>query len=76
MSFLFPTKPVFTPSQLDRLSNIFDNAGQGFFVVFLLTQAVEGFDKINLWVLGLGTIAVAACWTASLTIAKKEVEKW
>jgi len=48
MSFLFPTKPVFTPSQLDRLSNIFDNAGQGFFVVFLLTQAVEGFDKINL----------------------------
>ena len=25
---LFPTNPIFTPSQLDRLSNIFDNAGQ------------------------------------------------
>jgi hypothetical protein len=75
MLFFIPKKPVLTYSQLERLSNIFDNAGQGFFVVFLLTQAVEGFDKINLWVLGLGAIAVGACWTASLILAKKEVEK-
>jgi hypothetical protein len=75
MLFFLPKKPVLTPSQLERLSNIFDNAGQGFFVVFLLTQAVTGFDKINTWVLGLGAIAVAACWTASLILAKKEVEK-
>ena len=75
MLFFLPKKPVLTPSQLERLSNIFDNAGQGFFVVFLLTQVVEGFDKLNAWVLGLGVIAVIACWTASLILAKKEVEK-
>lgn len=74
MLFFVPKKPVLTPSQLERLSNIFDNAGQGFFVVFLLTQVVEGFDKINIGVLVLGAIAVVACWTASVTLAKREVE--
>jgi hypothetical protein len=74
LSFSF-SNPLLTPSQLERLSNILDNAGQGFFVVFLLTQAVEGFDKTNPLVLALGTIAVIACWTASLILAKREVEK-
>ncbi len=37
-------KPVFTPSQIERLSNIFDNAGQGFFVVLVLTP-LAGFMR-------------------------------
>lgn len=69
---LFPQKPVFTPSQIDRMANILDNAGQGFFVVLILTPLVEGFDKVNLWVLLLGVLDVCACWTGSLLLAKRK----
>jgi len=34
-AFFVPKKPIFTPSQIDRMANILDNAGQGFFVVLL-----------------------------------------
>jgi len=75
MLFFLPKKPVFTSPQLDRLSNILDNAGQGFFVVLVLTPLVQGIDKINPWVLALGVLYMAICWTASLFLAKKEGEK-
>jgi len=69
-------KPVFIPSQIDRISNILDNAGQGFFVVLVLTSLVEGFNKINMWVLSLGIIDVIFCWAISIVLAKrKEIEK-
>ncbi len=75
LSFL-PKKPELTPNQIERLSNIFDNAGQGFFVVLVLTQLVEGFDKINPLVLVLGVLSVVFCWTVSLILAKrKDIEK-
>lgn len=68
-------KPVLTSKQLEHFSNILDNVGQGFFVVFLLTPFVDGFDKTNPWVLVLGAIAVAICWTTSLIVAKRgEIE--
>lgn len=69
---LFPGKPVFTASQIDRLSNIFDNAGQGFFVVLVLTPLVEGIDKINTWMLVSGVFYVLFCWIVSLILSKRE----
>lgn len=74
MLFPLPTKPVFTSSQLDRLSNIFDNAGQGIFVVLVLTPLVQGIDKTNIWVLGLGAIGVVFLWMVSLLLSRKEDE--
>jgi len=74
MLFFLPQKPVFTPSQLDRLSNIFDNAGQGIFVVLVLTPLVEGIDKTNPWVLALGTIGVLFLWAVSLLLSRKKDE--
>ena len=70
MSLRKPNKPPFTPAQYERISNIFDNAGQGFFVVLILTQLVEGFDKTKPAVLLLGAIAVIACWTVSIVLAR------
>lgn len=75
MLFFLPKKPVFTPSQLERFSNILDNAGQGFFVVLILTPFVTGIDKTNIGVLLLGAIAVLICWSASLFLARKEHER-
>ena len=76
MSSFLSRKRDFTPAQLERASNIFDNAGQGFFVVFLLTQVVEGFDKLNPMVVVLGILSVVFCWTVSIILAKrKEMEK-
>jgi len=76
MLFFFPQKPVFTPSQIERLSNIFDNAGQGIFVVGVLTPLVEGIDKTNPAVLLLGVFYVVLCWAVSIILAKrKDIEK-
>jgi hypothetical protein len=74
MLFSLPKKPVFTPSQLDRLANIFDNAGQGIFVVLVLTPLVEGIDKTNPWVLVLGVFYVVFCWTVSIILSRKKDE--
>jgi hypothetical protein len=49
MLFFVPKKPIFTPSQIDRMANILDNAGQGFFVVLVLTPLVAGIDKVIPW---------------------------
>ena len=72
LSFL-PKKPVFTPSQFDRISNILDNAGQGFFVMLVLTPIVEGgFDKVNTGLLILGIIDVVFCWTISIILSRRK----
>lgn len=76
MAFFISGKQKFSPNQIERLSNIFDNAGQGFFVVLILTPLVEGFDKINPLVLLLGASSVVFCWAVSLILAKrKDIEK-
>ena len=56
-------KREFTPAQIERISNIFDNLGQVLFEVMILTPVVQGFDKGNLWVVVLGTIDAIACWS-------------
>jgi len=72
MLFHLLSKPVFTPSQLERFSNIFDNAGQVFLAVMVLTPLVEG----NPWVLALGVLDMLACWTGSIILSrKKDIEK-
>ena len=68
-------KPFLSPSQFDRLSNIFDNAGQGLFVLLVLTPVIAGFDKVNLWVLILSILSVLFCWTVSLILARRADEE-
>jgi len=76
MLFFLPKKPVFTPSQFERISNIFDNAGQVALGVLVFTPLVQGIDKTNIWVLLLGAFDVVFCWTISLILAKrKDLEK-
>jgi hypothetical protein len=75
MLFFLPKKPVFTPSQIERMSNILDNAGQGFFVVLILTPLVGGFDKFNPFIVVLGIINVVVCWIGSLLLAKGKENK-
>jgi hypothetical protein len=70
MLWFFPKKPIFTPSQIDRMANILDNAGQGFFVVLVLTPLVAGIDRANPPVLILGAGAMVICWITSLLLAR------
>jgi len=72
MQLLFLIKqPVFTLSQFDRLSNIFDNAGQVLLGVAVLSPIISGFDKVNFLVLVLGSVGVLTCWIMSLWLAKR-----
>jgi hypothetical protein len=76
MSFFLPKKPIFTPSQLDRFSNILDNLGQVFFGVMVLTPIMQGIDKTSIQMLVLGAIDVLVCWSISLILARrKDIEK-
>lgn len=73
MSFIFfIQEPVLTQAQFHRLANIFDNAGQGIFVVAVLSQMLTGvFDKINWVVVVLGLGGAVSCWFFSMWLAKK-----
>jgi hypothetical protein len=66
---------VLTASQIDRMANILDNAGQGFFVMLILTPLVQGIAHVNLFVIVLGVINVIVCWTGSLFLSKGKEEK-
>ncbi|MGH7203561.1 MAG: hypothetical protein ACREHC_03915 [Candidatus Levyibacteriota bacterium] len=68
---LFIKQPVFTVAQLNRLSNIFDNAGQVIFGIAVFSPIISGFDKANPVVLVLGSIAVIIFWAFSVWLAKK-----
>jgi len=74
MKFFWPKKPLFTPSQIERIANIFDNAGQVALGVMVLAPLVQGIDKTNLWVLPLGTFDVVFCWSISITLARRKEE--
>ena len=71
MSFFLSSKRDFTPAQIERFSNIFDNAGQVFLAVMVLTQVVQGIDKSNILVLVFGVIDMLLCWTVSIILAKR-----
>jgi len=72
MSFFLSSKRDFTPSQIERLANIFDNAGQVFLAVMVLAQVVQGIDKSNELVLVFGIIDMLLCWTVSIILAKRK----
>lgn len=67
-------KPVFTVRQFDRLSNIFDNAGQVIFGVAVLSPIISGIDRINVSVVVLSLITVLLCWIFSIRLAKRGEE--
>ena len=64
-------RPVFTIGQFDRLSNIFDNAGQVIFGVAVLAPVVGGVDRVNILVVILSIVTVFLCWVASVWLAKR-----
>jgi len=67
-----PQQPILTASQFERISTIFDNIGQGIFVVVVITPLVEGFDKTNPLVITLGLICAIFCWVSSIYLARKK----
>lgn len=72
MAWLVKLKPVLNTNQLNRLSNIFDNAGQVFFGVVVLSPLIQGIDKVNPLVLTSGIVAVLICWITSILLMRKE----
>jgi hypothetical protein len=48
----------FTPAQIERFANIFDNAGQVFLAVMALTPIVQGIDKTKSLVFHLTEFAM------------------
>lgn len=71
MKILLLRHPTLTKNQLDRFSNIFDNAGQVIFGVVVLSPLISSFDKLNLLVILLGLTAICFCWVISIWFAKK-----
>jgi hypothetical protein len=67
---LFPKKPVLTPSQIERVSNILDNAGQVILGAMVISPLIGGFDKLYISVVVLGLIGVLLCWLISIRLAK------
>ena len=72
MSFFLSSKRDFTPAQIERLANIFDNAGQVFLAIMVLAQVVQGIDKSNVLVLVFGIIDMLLCWMVSIILAKRK----
>lgn len=64
-------KPILTENQLNRFSNIFDNAGQVILAVAVLSPMLAGFERTNLIVVISGVIVVILCWATSIWFAKK-----
>ena len=64
-------KPVFTIEQLNRLSNIFDNAGQVILGVVVLSPIISAFDKSNTIVVLSGIVVMIFCWWLSIWFARK-----
>jgi len=68
---LFNRKPKLTEHQFDRLSNIFDGAGQVIFGVIVLSPFIQRLDQINFIVIILGLITAISFWIFSVLIARK-----
>jgi len=64
-------EPVLTPSQFSRLSNIFDNAGNVFLAVIVISPFIGNVDKPNWFVIVVGTFLTLASWSFSILLAKK-----
>ncbi len=70
-SFTFPRQAIFTKGQFDRLSNIFDGAGQvGLGTAILGPTFTITPTSINLAILIQGFIAILGVWFVSILLAK------
>jgi hypothetical protein len=67
MLSLLSGKKDLSPEQIERFANIFDNAGQVFLAVMVLTPLVQGFDIANIPVILLGVLDTGLCWWLSIT---------
>jgi hypothetical protein len=65
-------KRELTPAQIERSANIFDNAGQVFLAVMVLTPIIQGIDNSNILVLVFGIIDMLLCWSVSIILAKRK----
>lgn len=61
--------------QIDRISNIFDNAGQVIFGLSVVSPLISGFDKINAVVVVLGGFGVLFCWCMSIWLSSQKGKK-
>ncbi len=68
-------KPVLTTEQFERLSNIFDNAGQIVFGAGVFTPVLSGIDKVNIYILLSCIVGVLFCWFLSVWLAKRGKEQ-
>lgn len=65
-------KPVLTEGQFERLSNIFDNAGQVVFGIAVVSPIISGFDRINLFVVISSLMLTFGLWLFSIMLAGKD----
>jgi len=76
MGFLFSSHfTIATTVGLERVSNIFDNAGQVALGAGVFSPVFSGFDKINIGVVVLGVSIVSLCWTLSIWLARRKDEE-
>lgn len=66
-------EPILTSAQFDRLSNIFDNAGQVLFGALVISPFVSQIDKPYGIVVPLGIAGTIICWIVSVLLSKKEI---
>ena len=64
-------RPILTVKQIERLSNIFDNAGQVIFGVAVLSPLITGFKNVNIFVILTGIVGVITCWGTSILLERK-----
>lgn len=73
MNVLLNRKPVFTEKQLERLSSIFDNAGQVVLGIAVLGPLFGPFDKINWIVIASAMVVMIGFWSISIWLMKKGI---
>lgn len=68
-------KPILTKSQIARLANIFDNAGQVCLASIVITPLVSDVEKSTGIVVLLGIVVTVSCWWISLKF-ERIASKW
>jgi len=69
--FFLPKTSYLTSAEILRFANIFDNAGQVFFGVMVLTPLVSGLDERGAFVVLLGSVGTLGSWFFSWWLTRK-----
>lgn len=68
-------RPILTVKQIERFSNIFDNAGQVVFGVAVLSPLITGFENVDInvdiFVILAGVMGMVVCWGTSILLVRK-----